>query len=121
MMKNRFVALGLDLAEPVHAAHVVDAVHQATSLGFFGRPAPIMQSRVINLASSSSLQPSVPAGRIGTTKYRVSAVESQTRISVSAGSATPKSASTARGSFTRRERYANDLNPVSGRPSNTVG
>ncbi len=67
MMKHRLVGLGLDLAEPVHAAHIVDAVHQATSLGFFGRPVPIMQSRVINLASCASLQPSVPAGRIGTT------------------------------------------------------
>ena len=35
---------------------------------------------------------------------RVSAVESQTRISVSAGSSTPKSFSTPRGSATARER-----------------
>ena len=39
-----------------------------------------MLSRVTSLASFSSLQPSVPAGRIGSTMKRVSAVESQTRI-----------------------------------------
>src|SRR5688572_20778670 len=51
MMKYRLVGLGLDFAKPVHAAHIVNAVHQATSLGFFARPAPIMLSRVTNVAS----------------------------------------------------------------------
>src|SRR5215471_2775460 len=104
LMKGRLVRLGIDLTEAIHAAHVVNAVHQATSLGLFGKPVPIMQSRVTRLASLASLQPSVSAGRIGTTRKRVSAVESHTRISVAAGSATPKSASTARGSFTARDR-----------------
>src|SRR5262249_15210539 len=104
MMKDRLVGLGLDLTKPVHPAHIVDAVHHATSLGFFGRPAPIMQSRVIRLASCASLQPSVSAGRLGTTRDGVSAVESQTRISVSGGKVTPKCASTVRGSLTVRER-----------------
>ena len=45
-----------------------------------------MESRVTRSASFSSLQPSVPAGRIGSTMKRVSAVESQTRTSVSFGS-----------------------------------
>ena len=63
-----------------------------------------MQSRVTREASRSSFQPSVPAGRAGTTMKRVSAVESHTRISVSAGRVTPKSASTPRGSLTARER-----------------
>ena len=63
-----------------------------------------MESRVTSMASFSSLQPSVPPGRIGTTRNRVSAVESHTRIRVPSGSVTPKSASTARGSFTARER-----------------
>src|SRR5580700_473298 len=103
-MKYRFVLLGLDLTEAVHAAHVVHAVHHETSFAFFGKPVPIMLSRVISDASLSSLQPSVPEGRIGSTMKRVSAVESQTRISVSLGSATPKSASTPRGSLTARER-----------------
>src|SRR5205814_9371528 len=87
-VEGRLVGLDLDLAEAVHAAHVVHAVH----VGTFGRPAPIMLSRVTISASSSSLQPSVPAGRSGSTRKRVSAVESQTRISVVAGSLTPKSA-----------------------------
>ena len=51
----------------------------------FGNPVPIMMSRVTSSASCCSLQPSVPAGRIGSTRKRVSAVESQTRISVSFG------------------------------------
>jgi hypothetical protein len=63
-----------------------------------------MLSRVTSVASRSSLQPSVPAGRIGTTMKRVSAVESQMRIWVSAGKVTPKSASTPFGSITARER-----------------
>ena len=45
-----------------------------------------MESRVTRSASLSSLQPSVPAGRIGSTMKRVSAVESHTRTSVSFGS-----------------------------------
>ncbi len=84
-MEHRLVRLGLDLAEPVHAAHVVDAVHDGAP-GVFGNPVPIIESRVTSSASCSSLQPSVPAGRIGSTRKRVSAVESQTRISVSFGS-----------------------------------
>ena len=51
MMKYRLVGLGLDFAKSVHSAHIVNAVHQATSLGFFARPAPIMLSRVTNAAS----------------------------------------------------------------------
>src|SRR5437868_10137731 len=102
-MKHRLVWLHLDLAEAIHAAHVVHAVHDGAP-GVFGKPVPIMESRVTSSASWSSLQPSVPAGRIGTTRKRVSAVESHTRISVSFGRATPKSASTPRGSLTARER-----------------
>src|SRR5579872_4394403 len=103
-VKHRLVRLRLDFAEAVHAAHVVNAVHQAASFGFFASPVPIMLSRVTSAASFSSLQLSVPAGRIGSTMKRVSAVESQTRISVSVGSVTPKSASTPRGSLTARDR-----------------
>src|SRR6185437_718281 len=122
-MKHRLVLLGLDLAEPVHPAHVVHAVHRAAStlcwsmifsenryplfgimLYAVGSPVPIIESRVTISARRSSLQPSVPAGRIGSTIKRVSAVESHTRISVSFGSVTPKSARTPRGSFTARER-----------------
>ena len=64
------------------------------------RPRPPQPSGL----SSPSLQPFVPSGRMGSTMNRVSAVESHTRISVSAGSLTPKSASTPRGSDTARER-----------------
>src|ERR671936_860126 len=103
-VKHRLVRLGIDLAEAVHAAHVVNAVHQATSSGRLGSPVPIMASRVMSCARRSSLQPSVPGGRMGNTRNRVSEGGFHTRISVVAGSLTPKSASTPRGSFTARER-----------------
>src|ERR1700720_3745010 len=102
-VKHRLVRLRLDLAETIHAAHVVHAIHDGAP-GVLGNPVPIMESRVTSSASCCSFQPSVPSGRIGSTRKRVSAVESHTRISVSFGRLTPKSASTPRGSFTARER-----------------
>src|SRR5262249_52603731 len=98
------VHFGLDRTEAVHAAHVVDAVHDFTASALRARPVPIIESRVTRPASFSSLQPSVPGGRIGSTMKRVSAVESHTRISVLAGRVTAKSFSTPRGSMTVRER-----------------
>src|ERR1700743_183527 len=119
-MKSRLVLFGLDLAETVHAAHVVNAVHDGAP-GVFGKPVPIMESRVTISASCASLQPSVPLGRIGSTRKRVSAVESQTRISVSLGRLTTKSASTPRGSFTARERCGAALYQTGGSPSISQG
>src|SRR5208337_3918550 len=104
-VKDRLVRLGLDRAKAVHAAHIVDRVgHAAASCGDFARPVPTMLSRVTSVASASSPHPSVPAGRIGTTRKRVSAVESQIRISAPGGKVTPNSASTPLGSITVRER-----------------
>src|ERR1700761_5645137 len=102
-MKHRLIRFELDFAEAVHPAHVMHAVHDG-ALGVLGNPVPIIESRVTSSASCCSLQPFVCSGRIGSTRKRVSAVESQTRISVSRGSVTPKSASTPRGSLTARER-----------------
>src|SRR4051812_36535063 len=45
LVEYRLVGLGLDLAETVHAAHVVYAVHEGAP-GTFGNPVPIMESRV---------------------------------------------------------------------------
>src|SRR5215211_5242858 len=98
-VKRRLVLFDLDLTEAVGAAHVVNAIHHLAPLcgwpvvwpGLSGRPVPIIESRVTRSASLSSLQPSVPAGRMGSTMKRVSAVESHTRNSVSFGSDTPKS------------------------------
>ena len=67
VVKYRFVRLEFDWTEAVLAAHVLRAVH-FRSFGDFGNPVPIMESRVTSSASFSSLQPSVPAGRIGTTR-----------------------------------------------------
>src|ERR1700680_5007629 len=102
-VKHRLVRLGFDLAEAVHAAHVMNAIHDGAP-GVLGKPVPIIESRVTSSASCCSPQPSVPSGRIGSTRKRVSAVESQTLISVSLGRLTPKSERTPRGSLTARDR-----------------
>src|SRR5579872_335170 len=122
LVEHRLVRLRLDRPETMRAAHVVDRIgHAPTSSGRLARPVPTMLSRVTSVASRSSLQPSVPAGRIGSTRKRVSAVESQMRISVSGGRLTPKSASTPRGSITARERNGADLYQTGGSPSTDHG
>ena len=60
--------LGNDGAEPHHPAEILRAVHDATCSGESASPVPIMLSRVTRLARRSSLQPSVPSGRIGRTR-----------------------------------------------------
>jgi hypothetical protein len=55
-MKHRLVGLALDFTEAVHAAHVVNAVHQATSSARLGSRAPIIASRVTSCARRSSLR-----------------------------------------------------------------
>src|SRR5260370_4850929 len=67
-MEHRLIRLGLDLAEAVHAAHVMDPIHGAPP-GAPARPVPIMESRRTSLASFSSLHSSGPARRIATTRY----------------------------------------------------
>ena len=62
-MEDRFVGLLDNRAEPVSAAHVVRTVHGATTTSV-----PIIELRLTMSASCSSLQPSVPAGRIGRTR-----------------------------------------------------
>src|SRR5206468_7320801 len=64
-VEDRLVGLRVDRAEALHAAEVVGAVHRA---GALGRPTPIIESRVTSPARSSSLRPSVPAGRSGSTR-----------------------------------------------------
>src|SRR5690348_7410083 len=105
-VKDGLVLLGRHRAKAMHPAHVMDAIHCDVLLcvGCSGSPVPTMESRVTSSASCSSSQPSVPAGRCGMTMKRVSAVESQTRISASVGRVTPKSFKTPRGSTTERER-----------------
>src|SRR5262245_58108008 len=67
-VKDRFVRLRLDRTMTVRSAKVLTAVHFAMSFGDFGKPVPIMESRVTSSASFSSLQPSVPSGRMGSTR-----------------------------------------------------
>src|SRR5215471_12683428 len=73
VVKHRLVRLRPDRPEAVHSAKIVNAVHGDALLccDQGGGPAiavPIIASRVTQAASRSSLQPSVPAGRIGSTK-----------------------------------------------------
>src|SRR5262249_2215966 len=67
VMEHRLVRFRLDRTETGNAAHVMRAIHQEAP-GCFGNPVPIMLSRVTSSASCSSLQPSVPFGRIGSTR-----------------------------------------------------
>jgi hypothetical protein len=55
-MEHWFVRLGRDRAMTVCAAEILRAVHFAMSFGDFGRPVPIMESRVTRSANFSSLQ-----------------------------------------------------------------
>ena len=68
-VENGLVRFGEDRAETHHSSEVLPAVHAAFSAasdrGSMARPVPIIESRVTSAASRSSLQPSVPAGRIG--------------------------------------------------------
>src|SRR5262249_7831355 len=66
-MEHRFARLGTYRPKAHHSAHVLRAVQECPS-GALGNPVPIMLSRVTRLASSSSLHPSVPGGRSGTTR-----------------------------------------------------
>src|SRR5205807_8873155 len=65
---HRLVLLDFDRTHAVHAAHVLDAVHGLLRSGALTCATPIIASRVTIAASSSSLQPSVPAGRSGSTR-----------------------------------------------------
>src|SRR5215831_18038354 len=94
-----------DLPQPLHAAHIVDAVHERPpTQGEATFATPIIESRVTKLARSASLIDSVPGGRSGNTMYREAAVLSQTRTSTSLATSNPISLSTPRGSIAVRER-----------------
>ena len=69
VVKDRLVRFRDDLAEAVHAPHVVDAVHRRAPLaGKATFATPIMESRVTSSASSASPIPSVSGGRSGITR-----------------------------------------------------
>src|SRR5882762_7611715 len=79
-MEHRLIRLGLDLAEAVHAAHVMDPVHGAAP-GAPARPVPIMESGERRRAAIPSLQSAMPAAPNGTARWRFSAGAAHTRIS----------------------------------------
>ena len=83
-MEQRLVGLGPHRPEPLRTPHVMDPVHGAfpacaerLATGK-ASPVPIMLSRVTKAANSATDSCSLPSGRLGITKYRTSAVESQT-------------------------------------------
>ena len=65
-VEDRLVDFRRDRTEAHLAAEIVRTVHAAA--GSSASPVPIIESRVTSPASFSSLQPSVPAGRCGTTR-----------------------------------------------------
>ena len=71
-VEDGLIRLHEDGAKTHHAAEIVATVHEAVSAasdrGSTASPVPIIESRVTSDASRSSLQPSVPAGRMGTTR-----------------------------------------------------
>src|SRR5262245_10789609 len=124
-VKYRLFAFGfrVDRTKAMHASEIMRAVHPflLRSLGVFAVSTPIIVLRVTRAASSSSLQPSVPSGRAGKTRNRISEVESHTRISMSSPSSVPNSFNTPRASATARARYGADLYQTGGRPSTGHG
>ncbi len=65
-VENRLVLFRRDRTEPHLPAEILRPVHAVA--GSSASPVPIIESRVTSSASFSSLQPSVPAGRTGTTR-----------------------------------------------------
>src|SRR5919108_2582771 len=110
--------LRVNRTKSMHAAQIMRAVHEPLpmSLGDFACSTPIMALRLMSAASSSSLQSSVPLGRSGSTRYRISEVESHTRISTSSANSVPNSFNTPRGSATAQARYGADLYQTGGSP-----
>ena len=69
VVEHGLVRLGLDGAEAVHPAHIVNAVHRlAPGPSAATSAVPIMLSRVTRAASCSSVMPPVPTGRSGRTR-----------------------------------------------------
>ncbi len=67
-MEDRLVPFVVHSAQAVLTAHVVDAVHgRPPDAGSATRVTPTIVSRVTSAASASSLSPSLPAGRSGST------------------------------------------------------
>src|SRR5205809_442954 len=69
VVEDRLVPLGNDGPHPVHASEIMRAVHRRAAFAGAGTLAtPIIASRVTSAANCSSLSPSVPAGRSGSTR-----------------------------------------------------
>src|SRR4249919_756087 len=72
LVERGLMGLAPDRPHALHAAHVMNAVHAGTSLTpSVTLAVPIIESRVTSAASASSLKRSVPAGRSGSTMYRI--------------------------------------------------
>ena len=64
-VETGLVLFGRDRPEPHLPAEILRPVHAGSPRQL---PVPIIASRLTSSASCSSLQPSVPSGRIGTTR-----------------------------------------------------
>src|ERR1700687_3259726 len=70
VMKSRLIRFRHYGPKVLHSPHVMHGIHEWRG-GFAStltRPAPIIESRVMSSANCSSVQPSVPGGRSGSTK-----------------------------------------------------
>jgi hypothetical protein len=72
-----------------YTLHCLPCLRAASCSGVRGRLTPIMQSRVTSSARASSLQPSVPAGRMGRTRYLQDRQYTQPEVHFSASKCLP--------------------------------
>src|SRR5262245_47831478 len=78
-LQHALVLLVWDASHPVPATQIVNAVHaRPPDAGALTFATPTIASRVNNSTSWLSDIPSVPSGRSGSTRYRISAVLSHT-------------------------------------------
>src|SRR5207249_8143001 len=77
---------------------------QRAAVGALTSATPMRASRVMSGTRSTSDKESALAGRAGSTMYRISALESQTRSSREGATSRPSSLSSLRGSLTARDR-----------------
>src|SRR5439155_458404 len=68
LVEDRLVRLVMDGTHAVHAAHVVDTVHDLPP-GSETLPTPTIESRVTRAASCSSVMCPVPAGRSVSSRF----------------------------------------------------
>ena len=117
-LEPRYLFAFSQYAQLIHQDLALTNFPQATGAG---TTVAIIDSGVTSAASSASLRCSVLAGRSGMTNQRICALLSHTLTCFDAGTVTPNSCSTARGSRTPRARNTGSLYQYGGKPSTGHG